>query len=118
MPMLRAATRTLIRRERSTLADDLLRERLQRLPVVRPFPERDAEPHAPERSELLDHRPRVLHGPAQVAGALGTLPAAEMALELLLAARDASGVGAEIEAEIHRPHDRLRIPAFLLAPRR
>src|SRR5262249_62015464 len=39
-----------------------------------------------------------------------------MALEFLLAARDPPGVGAEVEAEVHGTHDRLRVAPFLLAP--
>src|SRR5207245_6311242 len=39
-----------------------------------------------------------------------------MALEFLLAARDPLGVGAEVEAEVHGAHDRLRVAPFLLAP--
>src|SRR5437764_1052898 len=83
----------------------------QRVPVVRPLAERDAEPRAAELAEVVDHRARVLHGAAQVAGALRPLAAraAEVALELLLRARDALRVGAQVEAEVDGPHDGLRI---------
>src|ERR1051325_4579027 len=102
----------------SALADDLRRERLQRLPVVRPLAERDVEARAAERPELLHHRARVLHAAAQIARARGAVvgASAEVALELRLCALHALRVGAEVEAEVHRAHDRLRVAAFLLAP--
>src|SRR5262245_8500597 len=39
-----------------------------------------------------------------------------MAREDLVRPRHSLGVGAQVEAEVHRAHDRLRIPAFLVAP--
>src|ERR1044071_152974 len=102
---------------RSALAHDLLREGLQRLPVVRPLAERDVQARAAEGLELVHHRARVLDAAAQVAGARRAIAgAAEVALELRLGALDALRVGAEIEAEVDGAHDRRRVAAFLLAP--
>src|SRR5688572_18623282 len=101
----------------SALANDLGGERLQCVPVVRALAERDAEPRAAERPELVDHRVRVLDQPAQVPRAGGAVAAPpEVALPLGLAPRRARGVGAEVEAEVHRAHDRLRIAPLGLAP--
>src|SRR5919198_1306225 len=57
-------------------------ERLQRLPVVGPVAEGDAQARAAEGAEGVHHPPRLLHRAAQVAGALGAPGAsAEVALE-------------------------------------
>src|SRR4030095_3755162 len=102
---------------RSTRPDDLGGECLERVPVVWTLAQRDAEPRAAERPELLDHRARLFHRASQIAGALRAGGAAtEVALEQRLRARDALGVGPEIEAEVHAAHDRARIPPFGLAP--
>src|SRR6185436_5612332 len=101
----------------SALRDDLAREGLQRVPVVRPLAERDVEPRAPERPEGLHHRARVLHLAAQVAGAGGPLAArAPVVAEDLVGARGALRVGAQVEAEVDRAHDALGVAALGLAP--
>src|SRR5882724_8812123 len=98
-------------------AHDVGGEGLQRLPVVGPVPERDAEARATERAELVHHLPRVLHRAPQVARALGAPgAAAEVALEDFLGTRGAAGIDTEIEAEVHGAHDRLRVAALRLAP--
>src|SRR4030095_13173180 len=55
---------------RSPGPHDLGGERLERLPVIRAFAQGDAEPGAAERAELVHHPVRVLHHPAQIAGAV------------------------------------------------
>src|SRR4029077_8776215 len=86
-------------------------------PVGGPIAERDAQARAAERAELADHLPRVLHRASQIARALGAPgAAAEVALEDLLGAGRAPGVDTQVEAEVHRAHDRLRVAPFGLAP--
>src|SRR5262245_12797092 len=102
---------------RGSATHDLGRKRLERVPVVRPFPERDVEPRAAERAKLVQDGVRFFHRSPQVAGsrrAVGV--AAPVALEDLLAAGGALRIGAEIEAEVHAAHDRPRVTPFLLAP--
>src|SRR5439155_2743892 len=103
-------------RRRSARAHDLGGECLQRVPVVRPFTQGDAEPRAAERAELVRHRARVLHRPAEITRALGARTGAEVAAEDLVGARGAPGVGPEIKAEVHGAHDRRGIAPFRLAP--
>src|SRR6266851_5371661 len=70
-----------------------------------------------ERPELVHHRPRVLDRAAQVAGAVGAVrAAAPVAAKDLLGPRGAPRVGAQIEAEVHGAHDRLRVAPLRLAP--
>src|SRR6185295_19475417 len=68
-------------------------------------------------AELVDHRPCVLHRASQIARTLGAPgAAAEVALEDFLGAGRAPGVDPQVEAEVHRAHDRLRVAPFGLAP--
>src|SRR5437660_5093922 len=97
-------------------AHDLGGEGLQRIPVVGPVAERDAEPRAAERAELIHHPARVLHRAPQIAGALGAVAGAEVTAAGLLRPRGALGVHSEIEAEVHRAQDRLRVAPLGLAP--
>src|SRR5262249_2327356 len=102
---------------RGSATHDLGRKRLERVPVVRPFPERDVEPRAAERAELVHDGARLFHRSPQVAGARCAVGvAAPVALEDLFAAGGALRIGAEIEAEVHAAHDRPRVTPFLLAP--
>src|SRR5262249_13344785 len=100
----------------SAPAHDLAGKGLQRVPVVRPVAERDAEPGAAEGTELVDHLVGVANGAAQIACAVGAIPLAEVAAKALLAARGALGVRAEVEAQVDRAHDRPRVAALRLAP--
>src|SRR5215831_348042 len=106
-----------VRRARGSAAHDLRRERLERVPVIRALAERDAETGAPECAELVHHGARVLHRPAQVARARGAIrAAAPVALEDLVRAGGALRIRPQVEAEVHRAHDRLRIALLRLAP--
>src|SRR5512146_2588795 len=92
----------------------LFGECAQRVPVVRPLAERDREARAPEIAELRDHVHRLLRRPAQPPRAPAAI--APVGAEGLLPTRHALGVGAEIEAEVDRAEDRLRVTSFPLAP--
>src|SRR2546425_894584 len=92
-------------RRRSARAHDLGGECLQRVPVVRPFTQGDAEPRAAERAELVRHRARVLHRPAEITRALGARTGAEVAAEDLVGARGAPGVGPKKKAEVRGAND-------------
>src|SRR5262245_37111181 len=104
------------RRPRSALAHDLAGEGLQGLPVVGAVAERDAEPRAAEGPERVHHFVRVLHGPPEIARAVGPVAVAEVTAEDRVGPRHSRGVDPEIEAEVHRAHDRPGVPPFGLAP--
>src|SRR5207245_1444671 len=94
------------------LPDDLLGERVERVPVVRALAEGDVEAGAAGVAEGRDHVHGLLGGAPQPARALGA-EGAPVLLEDLLPARRPYGVGAQVEAEVDGSQDRLGVAPFL-----
>src|SRR4051812_49247536 len=89
-------------------------EGVERVPVVRAFAEGDVHPRAAGVAEAVEHLEVLLGRAAQPAGAL-VAPRPPVLAEDLLAALGPLGVGAQVEAQVHRAQDGFRVAPFLAA---